>query len=161
MRGGLCANTTAETEAFQRLLSGSMLPASEAGATAGGAMRLSRRSMKQPLQVVVCRLRGSARHRMDVAAKAIVFLHDPEIDQEISCERLVTLHCLTQAEARIGAMLASGGSVETISEQLNVSSHTVRTHIKHLLAKTDARNQAQLVRLLIRSLASLSDASEL
>jgi DNA-binding CsgD family transcriptional regulator len=158
IRGGLCANSTLETLALQKLVSASARPATDNGASAGGAMRLSRLSTSQPLHVVVSRLRGSRGHRLDEQARAVVFVHDPDEEHEISCERLATLHCLTNAEARIGAMLASGRSVREISTQLKVSGHTVRTHIKHLLAKTDTNGQIQLVRLIIRSLSLVSES---
>jgi DNA-binding CsgD family transcriptional regulator/PAS domain-containing protein len=156
-RSGLCANTSTETHAFQKLVFDSACAATTGTAVAGGAMRLSRRSTKHPLHVRVSRLATSLARRLDEQAVAVVFVHDPEDDQQISCERLAALYCLTNAEARIGSLLALGSSVQDISRQLNVSSHTVRTHVKHLLAKTDTRNQAQLVRLIVRSLAAIGD----
>lgn len=55
---------------------------------------------------------------------------------------------LTVMEARVLRALADGSDVAEISAQFSLSQHTVRTHVKALLAKTHCRRQAQLLRLL-------------
>ena len=87
-----------------------------------------------------------------------MFIQDPERAQCIDCERLTALYRLTSAEARIGAMLALGSSVNEISKRLQVTRHTVRTHVKHHFGKTDTKTQAQLVRVIITSLAAFPDS---
>ena len=61
---------------------------------------------------------------------------------------------LTGREREIIGFLAEGVSGEKIAEQLFLSVHTVRTHIRNAMAKTNAKTRAHLVAL-------ASDAGEL
>ena len=54
---------------------------------------------------------------------------------------------LTGREREIIGFLAEGVSGDKIAEQLFLSSHTVRTHIRNAMAKTNARTRAHLVAL--------------
>lgn len=52
---------------------------------------------------------------------------------------------LSKRELEIIKELALGKSADEISTQLNISPHTVRTHKKNILRKTNCRNSTQLV----------------
>lgn len=52
---------------------------------------------------------------------------------------------LSKRELEIIKELALGSSADEISNQLNISPHTVRTHKKNILRKTDCKNSTQLV----------------
>jgi putative two-component system response regulator len=54
---------------------------------------------------------------------------------------------LTPREREIIGFLAEGVSGERIAERLFLSAHTVRTHIRNAMAKTDAKTRAHLVAL--------------
>ncbi len=53
---------------------------------------------------------------------------------------------LTQREIEILSLIAKGMSAVEISQHLKISAHTVRTHRKHLLAKTECKNSSDLIR---------------
>lgn len=53
---------------------------------------------------------------------------------------------LTKRENEILALIAKGYSGPEISKMLIISEHTVRTHRKNILAKTDCRNSKELLR---------------
>lgn len=57
---------------------------------------------------------------------------------------------LTPAEAALAVAVAEGTALRTYAEQRILSIHTVRYQMKQILAKTDCRTQADLVRLIIR-----------
>lgn len=57
---------------------------------------------------------------------------------------------VTPAEGRTAVALASGHSLAAIAERDGLSIHTVRYHVKHVLAKTGVNSQAQLVRLVVK-----------
>jgi DNA-binding CsgD family transcriptional regulator len=59
------------------------------------------------------------------------------------------------AEARVAVALASGDTVEEVAQRQSLRADTIRQHIKRLLAKTGARRQADLVRLLLRTMPDL------
>lgn len=52
---------------------------------------------------------------------------------------------LSRKELLVLGELARGGSTESIGEALYVSPHTVRTHIKNILRKLDAKSRAHAV----------------
>ena len=56
---------------------------------------------------------------------------------------------LTPAEAKIARLIAGGVSVEGIAESLSLSTETVRSHLKRVMAKTGTSRQVELVRLLL------------
>lgn len=53
---------------------------------------------------------------------------------------------LTAREQDVLRLVAAGRSNDEIAAELYVSAATVKTHINHLLAKTESRDRAQLVR---------------
>ena len=54
---------------------------------------------------------------------------------------------LTTAEARVFAAIAAGQTPDEVARSTGVAASTVRTHLRHLFAKTGTRRQAELVRL--------------
>ncbi|TRO65741.1 response regulator transcription factor [Christiangramia sabulilitoris] len=52
---------------------------------------------------------------------------------------------LSERELEIIKELALGNSADEISSKLNISPHTVKTHKKNILRKTDCKNSTQLV----------------
>jgi DNA-binding CsgD family transcriptional regulator len=57
------------------------------------------------------------------------------------------LFALTPAEARVLAQLVSGEGLTIVAKRLNIARSTARTHLDHILEKTGAHRQAELVRL--------------
>jgi DNA-binding CsgD family transcriptional regulator len=51
---------------------------------------------------------------------------------------------LTQQEANVALRVAAGKSPETIAEQLDLSIHTVRTHLKRTYDKVGVQGQTEL-----------------
>jgi DNA-binding CsgD family transcriptional regulator len=58
-------------------------------------------------------------------------------------------HRLSGRERRVLAELARGTSTEDIADKLHVSPHTVRTHVKNIMRKLDARTRAHAVAIAI------------
>ena len=56
---------------------------------------------------------------------------------------------LTPSELRVLAAVLEAGSVDNIAKRLGVSKSTVKTHLNHVLAKTGARRQTDLFRLVV------------
>jgi DNA-binding CsgD family transcriptional regulator len=72
-----------------------------------------------------------------------------------SAETVQRLFAITAAEARLTLQLLQGRTLAQASEKLGISVETARTHLKHVLAKTGTRRQADLVRLMLNSPAAL------
>lgn len=75
---------------------------------------------------------------------------DPELATLPEPSVLQRLFELTSAEAHFCCKLASGLNVKEISQVLDVSENTARTHLKRTLSKTGTRRQAELISLLHR-----------
>lgn len=67
---------------------------------------------------------------------------------------LQSLYDLTPAEARIASMLAKGISPREISEELELSRHTVRNQLKSVFLKTGTSRQGELISMLLSSAAA-------
>lgn len=117
-----------------------------------GALLVSRPAGR-PIAVLV--------HRLDTPVAGgltglrAVFLSDPELGIEPAGDVLARLYHLTPAEARLAGELLQGRTLEESAEQLGVTVHTARTHLRRVFEKTDTRRQSELVLLLLRGTAQV------
>jgi DNA-binding CsgD family transcriptional regulator len=75
--------------------------------------------------------------------------------RSLSSKLLKALYRLSPAESRVACELTAGKTPREVSVSLGISLHTVRTHIKNVLAKTGCRSQNELVARLAVGLATL------
>ncbi len=87
---------------------------------------------------------------------AVVLVGDPELKGEPNPDALRKLFELTRAEASLAVALMEGKTVEDHALETSVSMNTARTHLKRIFLKTSTTRQSDLVRLLLRSVASLA-----
>jgi DNA-binding CsgD family transcriptional regulator/PAS domain-containing protein len=74
----------------------------------------------------------------------VVFVARRGEQQPMAVEVLRTLFDLTAMEARVATLLAKGDGPALISQSLDISINTVRTHLKHAFAKTRTADQLSL-----------------
>ncbi|NYE62381.1 DNA-binding CsgD family transcriptional regulator [Duganella sp. 1224] len=91
-------------------------------------------------------------------ACAIVLAIDPDAYQ-LSGKLLMQLFDLTPAEAGVALALAHGDALEDIAAALDISLHTVKTHLHKLFRKTGTRRQGELVAMLHRDAGRFGAAS--
>lgn len=118
-------------------------------ADATGAIALERPSGYRPLSVVVTPLRSESHYFDKDRPAALIFVSDPESHPEIDENRLSRLYGLTRAESRLAVLLAQDLSLSDAADELSVSQHTVRTHVKRIFSKTTTERQSGLIRLLL------------
>jgi DNA-binding CsgD family transcriptional regulator len=82
-------------------------------------------------------------------AKVAVFLSDPNLQQPISVENLMSAYNLTPTEAKVSISLANGHSVAEIANQSKHSTHTIRSQLKAVFRKTGVARQSDLIKLLL------------
>jgi DNA-binding CsgD family transcriptional regulator len=63
---------------------------------------------------------------------------------------------LTEAESRLAAVIFSGASLREAAEHLGKSSHTCKTQLKSIYAKSGCRNHVELTKALL--VAAMADA---
>ncbi len=121
-----------------------------------GAIALERPSGDRPLSLVITSLRTESHYFDKDRPAALIFLGDPETHPEFDEDRLSRLYGLTRAEARLAALLVQDLSLADAADELSVSQHTVRTHVKRIFSKTTTERQSGLIRLLLSGPASVS-----
>ena len=82
-------------------------------------------------------------------AKVAVFLSDPNLQQPISVDSLVSVYSLTPSEAQVSIRIANGHSIDEIAKQSNHSTHTIRSQLKSVFRKTGVSRQSELIKLLL------------
>jgi len=82
----------------------------------------------------------------------LVVIDDPASDPPDNADLLGELYELTPAQARLAWHIACGYTLVECAEFLSVSVTTVKSHLRELFAKTDTHRQADLARLLNRTL---------
>jgi DNA-binding CsgD family transcriptional regulator len=121
----------------------------------GGGVTISRAFAGRPLNVLVTPVVAHKALRAESGAAAIVFIGDPDVREGTNEDLLSLFYELSHAEARVAALLVQGKSVKEVSESLQVSLNTARTHLKRIFEKTGTRRQAELMQLILQSPASL------
>lgn len=80
-----------------------------------------------------------------------VCLFDGETGSTTNTDVLQTLFGLTVREAQIGLHLAQGRTLRETADELAITLETARSHLKHALHKTGAKNQGALIRMIVTS----------
>jgi DNA-binding CsgD family transcriptional regulator len=120
---------------------------------------ITRRASLQPWQLLVCPVPARSRDELFVSsdrdAAVLVLISDPAAERRPNEEALRLLFGLTPALARLAASIAAGDTVSEYAERHRVTVGTARNQVKELFARTGARRQAELVRLLLSGVAQL------
>jgi DNA-binding CsgD family transcriptional regulator len=114
-------------------------------------LMLPRTGGSRPLTVHVPPVRVS----QDASGHVTVIVSDPDQPLVLQQDTLSRLYGLTRAEASIAMLLLQGRSLEEAAVSLFVSIHTVRTHVKRIMLKTDTGRQGELLRLLLTPAAQM------
>lgn len=153
--GKLVIDSRDETQQLKSLLSAVKENNSQPSAHIAQAMRIRRPSGKQDLGLVIRQVPLSQWSEGQASPAIAIFLSDPERHTDTSQEVITQLFNLTNAEASLTLLLAKGLSINEASDELSVSPHTARSQLKAIFAKTGVSRQAELVRLVINSVANL------
>ncbi len=160
--GRLVGATPTATRALSEAVTAALHLVAGGGSTAAPeALELPRPSNASALRVVVvpCATVDAGVGRA-VGASAAVFVSDPEADVLDDLSLVAQLFHLTPTEARVAARLVNGETVQEMAAALELSTNTVRWHLKHVLQKADAKTQAQFVSRVLRSPAWLKRAGQ-
>ena len=148
----LAARDGAAGRRLAQLIAGTAATAAGHLMAPGGAVRI-RRQGRSDLSVMVSPFRP-ARDGFGVSVPAaILLLRDPERGTP-STALLKDLFGFTTAEAAIAVQVALGRSAEAMAKDGGVSVHTVRSHIRNLMAKTGTRRQGEVAALVLRAAGS-------
>lgn len=122
----------------------------------GVGLRIEEHPGKPQLDIVIKPIREDAYDGANLAPRVVVYLNDCEQSQlELNAEMLCKIYSMTPCEAQVSAHLAEGKTQAQVAELLGVSINTVKTHLRGIYDKLDAKNQSQVVAILNRSSARL------
>ena len=119
------------------------------------ALRVPRRSGRSDLGLVIRPVPASTWSEGQRSPCAAVFVSDPDWHEPTSRQILGELFGLTPAESNLAILLARGLSLADVSASEAISQHTARAQLKSIFSKTGVSRQAELVRLVLKSVASL------
>jgi DNA-binding CsgD family transcriptional regulator len=149
--GCLVAALPQERDALRLLVAQAARTTAGASLRAGGALPISRPSMRRSFNVLVAPLarRHTSLHGPEAAVA--VFIADPEDRAPSEFGALVRLFRLTPAEARLAAGIATGAALAEVADLLGIGRETARTQLRSVFAKTGTTRQAELVRIIARA----------
>lgn len=82
-------------------------------------------------------------------AVAALFVREITLVSPTPLEAAARRYGLTPSELRVLAAVLEAGRITDIADRLGVSKATVKTHLNHLMAKTGARRQTDLIRMVV------------
>ncbi len=113
----------------------------------GVAVPLTTRSDARYLAHVLP-LASHARRSAADGHAAAVFIRQVTIDRPSPLEVMAKFYKLTASEVHVLQAITQTSGVAELAKDLGISQATVKTHLNHLFAKTGAKRQADLVRLI-------------
>ena len=111
-----------------------------------GTVTIVRSRDAEPYAVTVSAVTSPPPSVFDEAGWAWLAVTDCSHDHRPDVLGLQCRFGLTRAEARVAARLVSGLPLRDVALQLDVSLHTARTHLKHVMSKLGVSRQADLIR---------------
>jgi DNA-binding CsgD family transcriptional regulator len=117
------------------------------------------RKARLPLDVraVLLRPRVQPCEALATNVRVMLLINDPDTRRRVNPRLVELLFDLTPTEASIAASLAEGMSITDVVNQRSCLDSTVRTHLKGIFRKTRTKRQAELVHLILTSLAASFD----
>lgn len=115
-------------------------------------MEITRPSGRKPFRLMLMPAEDSQAIPLGVSQPTVtILIVDSDAQAEPDLAVLQEMFALTPAEARVVGRLVLGRSVDQIAREWSCSIETVRTHLKHVLSKTETRRQAELISLVLRT----------
>jgi DNA-binding CsgD family transcriptional regulator len=150
-RGSLVAMTAHEREALRFLVRRAARQEASDALHAGGALSISRPSGRRPYYVLVSPLNRGYAPGGSLLPAVGIFVTDPEERLGSSAELLMRLFHLTEAEARLAALVGTGTLLGEAADAIGIPRDAARMQLKSIFVKTGTCRQGELVRLISRA----------
>lgn len=121
----------------------------DAGQLSGGTLLVPRAPGLRPLALAVSSVRMPRASPGPQRTTSVIFINDPGSIFESNASHLLEFYGLTPSEARLAIKITEGRSIEEAAAALKITTETARTYVKRILAKTGAKRQSELIRLVI------------
>jgi DNA-binding CsgD family transcriptional regulator len=113
------------------------------------ALRVTRGGSRDPYLVVLSSMQASGGRqswRTDDERLAVLFVRDPDQEEETRAELLQRLYGLTGSEARLTDLISSGRPLKKCADALGLTEATARQYVKQVFRKTGVQRQSDLIR---------------
>ena len=150
-RRGLVLARKQDNDKLQTLIAGVLSGAALPGV--GGVMRAPRRSGKRAYGILVAPIAGRYPGLTAFRPAVCIIITDPETRTSLPIDRLRGAFGLTEAEAMLAALLATGEELRSAAAKLGITYGTARARLAEIFQKTDTRRQSELVSVLLTTLA--------
>lgn len=153
--GKLTVASPGQAGELRRLIAGCADTTRGNGQAAGGHLRVACGSQGGFYTISVAPLRG-----LNIGSKRIVsavMVNDPGWAASLDPGHVGKLLDLTMAEAKVAAAFCRHVDIKEAAESIDYTSDSFRTTLKRVYAKTGAKGQADLMRLVLGCLAVASD----
>lgn len=119
------------------------------------AMRASRPSGKRPYLILVTPVSRRYPLLSSLRPAVCIVIADPEGQRPLPIRRLQAVFGLTEAEARLAALLATGEDLQSTAVKLGITYGTARTRLAEIFRKTETRRQGELIKILLTTMTSI------
>jgi DNA-binding CsgD family transcriptional regulator len=118
-----------------------------------GSLTLATPGAERSLHLLLRPIEEGARDDDLAPGGAALFISGDQLQRSVSIETFARLYSLSRAELALVAELLEGFSIAEGAARLGISENTARVQLRSVFAKTDTHRQADLMRLVLTSLA--------
>jgi DNA-binding CsgD family transcriptional regulator len=147
--GGIKLTFKPDDDTLQSLIAQALSPVTSPLRSPGGVMRSPRPSGKRPYGIFVAPVSGRLPALALFRPAVSVIITDPDRQTPSSAQIFRAAFGLTEAEARLAAILAAGEDLRGAAEELKITYGTARARLAQIFQKTATRRQGELIRLLL------------
>lgn len=113
----------------------------------------------RPRVLLISTPRGELQEELVSSARAVARLvNEPQPDAAVEISDAIRLTSLSLREREVLALLCRGLTDASIAERLQLSTHTVKNHVRHIMSKCGAHKRIQVAMLVQNESAKLIPA---
>jgi DNA-binding CsgD family transcriptional regulator/PAS domain-containing protein len=133
-----------------------ILGRSGAEASVAGSLKISAAKSNRSLYMLLKPIHESTPDPSNPPAGVAIFLSADKLQHNVSIEAFAKLYHISRAEMALVTELLDGASIIEASTTLGISENTARVQLRSVFTKTDTHRQADLIRLVLTSLAIIA-----
>ena len=145
--GRLRAMGAANDRTLQGVIAGVLRPGLDQPLNSGAAVAVTRPSGRSPLALRVLPCMRGSEYQAGALPAVLVLIADPD-QRAVPSDATLQALGLSPTEARIARQLVRGRTLAKSARDLGMMHNTARAHLRSIFAKTQARSQVELVRIL-------------
>lgn len=133
-----------------------ILGVSGSEARAAGSLKISAAEPNRSLYMLLKPIQDSTPDPRSPPAGVAIFMSADTLHHNVSIDAFAKLYYISRAEMALVTELLEGASIVEASTTLGISENTARVQLRSVFTKTDTHRQADLIRLILTSLAIIA-----